>query len=220
MHKQPTAYNNPSISEQREYVKLQYGRKIAQDTCMLASVKTPDWSQSPPGLIGRHNAVPCTVTTNSSNSNLKMYPYSVYSDTQRCQKLRSGCIRHRCLSGSALQVLLPSTGQEAVGLQPMGRSNVGHPVALSSLFIQPPVTKLTSGRPTSGRLYYHHPSAIHQHSYSHHPVSQLHIHQPIDSCLQNHTFVVGAQHLLSNLGVQPLSNPPSRGFLHPELIQR
>ncbi|CAH8601801.1 unnamed protein product [Dicrocoelium dendriticum] len=66
----------PSNSDHRDYMKLQYGRKIAQDTCMLASMKTPDWSQAPPGFIGRNATVPCTVTTNSSGSALKMYPYS------------------------------------------------------------------------------------------------------------------------------------------------
>ncbi|CAH8652092.1 unnamed protein product [Heterobilharzia americana] len=103
MRRQLDGFTSPCISD-REYVKLQYGRKIAQDTCLLANVKTPDWSQASPAFIGKHNVVPCTVTTNSGNSSLKMYPYSVYScacqsDPSQCHKYRSNYLRHRCLSG-------------------------------------------------------------------------------------------------------------------------
>lgn len=98
---------------------------------MLASMKTPDWSQAPPGFIGRHNSVPCTVTTSSTSSSLKMYPYSVYSssstaDLNRCVKQRTtNCIRHRCPSGSTMPVVLPpsSSRRDATAAPVMGLPN-------------------------------------------------------------------------------------------------
>ncbi|CAH8651719.1 unnamed protein product [Heterobilharzia americana] len=71
MRRQLDGFTSPCISD-REYVKLQYGRKIAQDTCLLASVKTLDYSQASPAFIGKHNVVPCMVTTNWCNSSLKI----------------------------------------------------------------------------------------------------------------------------------------------------
>lgn len=142
MHRQLEAYPNPCISE-REYVKLQYGRKIAQDTCLLASMKTPDWSQGSPVFIGRQNVIPCTVTTNSSSSNLKMYPYSVYScachsDDHRCHKYRVGCLRNRCSSGSMVNMFLPAVLSEAnifphAGVRSELLEHTGRPVTQSFL---------------------------------------------------------------------------------------
>lgn len=192
-----------SSSDHREYVKQQYGRKIAQDTCMIASMKTPDWSQAPPGFIGKHTTVPCTVTTNSSGSALKMYPYS---DSYRCQKIRSGHPRHRCFSGSAVQVLLPSTSQDALELRSVllrphpveagHRSRFLQPACASTLMGQSQQTKLClPGRPMSG--VYHHELARHSHHRHQH-----HLHPT--SCLPNAT-PIGDRHLLSNFGFQPLS---------------
>ncbi|CAH8584723.1 unnamed protein product [Schistosoma turkestanicum] len=120
MRRQLDGFDSPCISE-REYVKLQYGRKIAQDTCLLASMKTPDWSQGSPAFIGKHNIVPCTVTTNSGNSTLKMYPYSVYScacqsNPSRCHKYRPNYLRHRCPSGPTVAMLLPTAAHESTSL--------------------------------------------------------------------------------------------------------
>ncbi|KAH8865930.1 hypothetical protein EWB00_009092 [Schistosoma japonicum] len=111
MRRQMDGFGSPCISE-REFVKLQYSRKIAQDTCLLATMKTPDWSQTS-AFVGKHSVVPCTVTTNSGNSTLKMYPYSVYScacpsDLNRFHKYRSNYLRHRCFSGPTVAMLLPA----------------------------------------------------------------------------------------------------------------
>ncbi|CAH8674302.1 unnamed protein product [Schistosoma rodhaini] len=96
MRRQLDGFDSPCISE-REYVKLQYGRKIAQDACLLATMKTPDWSHGSPAFIGKHNIVPCTVTTNSGNSTLKMYPYSVYSSFRPLETKFHPClVRQEC----------------------------------------------------------------------------------------------------------------------------
>ncbi|CAL8087522.1 unnamed protein product [Calicophoron daubneyi] len=228
MHRHLASYGSPCLSEQREYVKLQYGRKIAQDTCMLASMKTPDWSQAPPGFIGRHSAVPCTVTTNSGSSNLKMYPYSVYScachpDPHRCSKVRGDCTRHRCLSGSAIHVVLPSSSNEASANRSVMRSQIldatgrsgssigAQPMALSNLAVHPSMTKLTAPRPNS-HVYHHH----HHSSQSH---QQLQHQQPV-SCMTNQN--VGGAQLLSNYGFQPAMQNTShhRVMLNQEMLQR
>ncbi|KAK4476001.1 hypothetical protein MN116_001235 [Schistosoma mekongi] len=112
MRRQMDGFDSPCISE-REFVKLQYSRKIAQDTCLLATMKTPDWSQTSSAFFGKHSVVPCTVTTNSGNSTLKMYPYSVYScacpsDLNRFHKYRSNYSRHRCLPGPTVAMFLPT----------------------------------------------------------------------------------------------------------------
>ncbi|CAI2734658.1 unnamed protein product [Schistosoma spindalis] len=149
MRRQLDGFDSPCISE-REYVKLQYGRKIAQDTCLLATMKTPDWSHGSPAFIGKHNIVPCTVTTNSGNSTLKMYPYSVYScacqsDLSRCHKYRSNYLRHRCLSGPTVAMLLPTARHESTYLsrtavhssvfQSCGRGVIDQSIPLSHLVI-------------------------------------------------------------------------------------
>ncbi|CAH8870347.1 unnamed protein product [Trichobilharzia szidati] len=159
MRRQLDGFASPCISD-REYVKLQYGRKIAQDTCLLASVKTPDWSQASPAFIGKHNIVPCTVTTNSGNSSLKMYPYSVYScacqsDPNRCHKYRPNYLRHRCLSGPTVAMLLPTAAHESAAFsrtagqssvfENCGRVVTNQSIPLSHILIShPPGSKVTS----------------------------------------------------------------------------
>ncbi|KER27387.1 hypothetical protein X801_02417 [Opisthorchis viverrini] len=225
MHRQLPSLGTPCMSEHREFVKMQYGRKIAQDTCMLATMRTPDWPQAPPGCIGRHNSVPCTVTTNSSSSNVRMYPYSVYTsschpDPHRCPKLRNGCSRHRCLSGSALQGLVPSTSADATEIQrALLRSHIAETnskaalfrsIPLSNLVLQHSVTRYPSGRPAS-HLYQH----------SIHPTNHHHSLDQTAACLPGHS-IGGAQSVV-HLGFQPFPDPTShsqRSIFTTDLLQR
>ncbi|THD26754.1 hypothetical protein D915_002456 [Fasciola hepatica] len=223
MHRQSNSFAMPCASEQREYVKLQYGRKIAQDTCMLASMKTPDWSHSSPGFIGRHSSVPCTVTTNSSNSNLKMYPYTVYScachsDHHHCQKLRSNCTRHRCLSNSAIHVLLPSSSHDPIGmnnqtllrsqvLEVTARNGLSRPIPL--IVPQPTMPKINPITPASN-FYLRTPPS---HHHNHH-----HLHQP-SSCHPSQNFHTQL------IGFPTMSNPSAhhhhhRAALNQDVLQR
>ncbi|KAA0193357.1 hypothetical protein FBUS_08504 [Fasciolopsis buskii] len=113
-----------------------------------------------------------------------MYPYTVYScachsDHHHCRKIRGSCPRHRCHSGSATHVLLPSSSRDPIGmnnqallrsrvLEATARNGLSRPIPL--LIPQPAIPKLNHIKP--GSNFYHHipPSHHHHHHHLHQPM--------------------------------------------------
>ncbi|VDD79451.1 unnamed protein product [Mesocestoides corti] len=71
-------FTSATNREARSALKCEYVRKIAADACMVGSLPTPQSTRVPPGLIRANEFYPCTYTTSSGYSGMKIYPYSDY----------------------------------------------------------------------------------------------------------------------------------------------
>ncbi|VEL19786.1 unnamed protein product [Protopolystoma xenopodis] len=69
------------MASREECAKQIYGRKIALDACLVGELKAPNWRQNSSGYA-KISVPPCTFTTASGGSGMKMYPYSTQTSCE------------------------------------------------------------------------------------------------------------------------------------------